>query len=363
MITSIYIHIPFCEHICSYCDFSKVFYQKELVDKYLESLKNEISQIPKDHWYQTIYIGGGTPSSLNMDQLTKLFSLLADINLAKNYEFTIECNIENITTEKLKLFKKNRVNRLSIGVESFNNAKLTFLERNYHYDDIKPKIKLAKKLGFQNINIDLMYALPGETLNDMKEELNQFLSLNINHVSIYSLIIEDHTKLGIQQLKPIDEELDRQMYDLINQELIKHGYIHYEISNFCLPGYQSQHNITYWRNQPYYGLGLGASGYIGKIRYTNTKSINRYLEGKYRHEETYINSVQDRENEIMLGFRTIEGISKIKFKEKFKKNLEEFYNIDWLLKKQILISDPEKYYIHPKYWYILNEILVKFIGE
>ena len=195
---SAYIHIPFCNSICSYCDFCKFFYNGKLVDKYINSLINEINTRYKGEILDTIYIGGGTPSSLDINNLEKLLSFISNnLNVSNELEYTLECNLTDITKEKLELFKKYNINRLSIGVESFNSKILAFLERNYEKKEIIEKINLAKKY-FNNINIDLIYAVPKEDLTILKEDLQSFIKLDIPHISCYSLMIEDHTKLGIK---------------------------------------------------------------------------------------------------------------------------------------------------------------------
>jgi len=363
MIESCYIHIPFCSNICSYCDFSKLFYSSDLVDRYLIMLEKEMATLPLDHNYKTIYIGGGTPSSLSVLQLEYLFKIIDKIPVTDDYELTIECNVENVTKEKLILLKEHRVNRLSIGVESFNKKNLALLERNYTYTDVKNVINLAKKIGFSNINVDLIYALPSQSIDELEEDINELLNLGVTHISTYSLMIEPNTKLFINKTKEIDEELDYEMYNVICQKLENNGYEHYEISNFSLPGYQSKHNKTYWQNKKYYGFGLGASGYIENIRYQNTKSITEYLKGKFRYFEEIQDDKIELKNEIILRFRTSDGINKIKFKEKYGFDLKDKYPINDLINQEIIIEDEDYYVVSQKYWYLLNEILLRFIEE
>jgi len=359
-IKSLYIHIPFCKNICSYCDFCKFYHNEKLVDSYLDSLEIEIKKNYKGEKIETLYIGGGTPSSLSLAELEKLFNILKNINLSHNIEFTFECNVIDLTEEKLVFLKKHNVNRISVGIQSFQKEVLSFLERNYDKETIFNKIKLAKKY-FSNINVDLMYAVPGETLEDLKEDLNLFLTLDINHISTYSLIIEEHTKLSINKTNYIDEDLDHKMYELICDTLKGNGFIHYEISNFSKDKYQSKHNLTYWKNQHYYGFGLGASGYVNNIRYTNTKNLKKYLNGFRIQEQEIITDDILASNYAILGFRTLYGVSKENFKTLFKKDLVDYFKVDNLVESNILLETDEIYYINPKYWYVLNEILIKFI--
>lgn len=359
-IHSIYIHIPFCKNICSYCDFCKFYYHQDSVSRYLKALSLEIHKNYKNEVVDTIYIGGGTPSSLSILELNELFVMLDSISVSSKLEFTVECNIQDLTEEMLILFLKHRVNRLSIGIQSFDTNILSFLDRNISLDQILANLTLAKKY-FSNINIDLIYAVPGQTLEVLEKELETFLSLQIPHISTYSLMIEPHTKLGIQKIMPISEELDSKMYELIHTTLTKHGYQHYEISNYALPGYESEHNLTYWKNEKYYGFGLGASGYIGNIRYTNTKNFNQYLSGNFISETEIMNPILIASNQAILGLRTIYGVSKKKWKEISDSSFVEYFSVSDLVDEHILIETEDSYFIHPKYWYVLNEILVKFV--
>ena len=279
MIKSCYIHIPFCNTICSYCDFCKLLYNEKIVDSYLEHLEKEIRSIYKNEILDTIYIGGGTPSSLNLYQLDKLFNILNILKKSDNIEYTIECNFDSITIDKLKLFKKYGINRLSFGLESTIKNNLDILERNISKNMVRKTIKQCRSLGFNNINIDLMYAIPNENIIDLEKDIDFILSLDVEHISTYSLIIEEHTKLYINNTNYISEDLDYEMYKLICNKL--NNYNHYEISNFAKEGYYSRHNMCYWKNRKYYGFGLGASSYILDKRINNTKSINKYLEDKY----------------------------------------------------------------------------------
>lgn len=361
MIKSAYIHIPFCDTICSYCDFCKFIKNDEWINQYLDELEKEIKSKYKGEELDTIYVGGGTPSCLNLEQLDKLFSIIKILNRSNNLEFTFECNIENIDEEKLKLLYKNGVNRLSIGIQTFYEKYLAYLNRKHNDKLIIDKINLAKSIGFKNISIDLIYALPNETLEELNKDLDKFLNLDINHISTYSLIIEPNTKLSINNEQNIDEELDYDMYKLICNNLGKNGYTHYEVSNFAKAGYESRHNLTYWNNDEYYGFGLGASGYIDSIRYDNTRSINKYLSGNYELESHKLDKNEKIENEFILGFRKINGIDKDKFKLKYNIDIKSIEVVDRLLKENKLIEDKKNIYINPDYIYISNEILVEFI--
>ena len=203
---SVYIHIPFCKSICSYCDFCKMYYNGSFVTQYLNALINEIHDRYMGEEIKTLYIGGGTPSALTIKDLNYLFDIISKLNLSDDLEFTFECNLNDINEELLLFLKEKRVNRLSIGIESFNENKLKFMERNHTYEEAVQAMKLARSLGFDNINVDFIYGIPGETIKDMKKDLDMILKLEPDHVSTYSLIIEDNTKIGYQGLIPIPEE-------------------------------------------------------------------------------------------------------------------------------------------------------------
>lgn len=356
----VYIHIPFCNNICNYCDFCKFLYNKKWIDEYLNALEKEISINYKNEIINTIYIGGGTPSSLNIRQLKKLFSIISIFKKNKQFEFTFECNIEDINETKLKILKNNNVNRISIGIESFDEQNLKFLGRNYNSHDILKKVNLVKKY-FDNINIDLIYALPNQSIKKLEKDIEYFLKLDINHISTYSLIIEPHTKLYINKVKNLNEDEDFKMYNLICNKLESNGYNHYEISNFSKPGFESKHNLTYWNNLEYYGFGIGASGYINGIRYDNTRSFNNYIRGKYILESNKLNKDEIISNEFILGLRKINGINKIEFYEKYGIDIYKVKNVKKLVEAGKLVDDGNNIYINHKYIYVSNNILVEFI--
>ena len=352
---SVYIHIPFCSSICSYCDFCKFYYNSTWVDNYLSSLEKEIKSNYKGEIVDTIYIGGGTPTVLNLNQLEKLLNLTNLFN-KEIIEFTVETNVD-LSLDKIKLLKKYGVNRISIGVQTVNNKYLKFLNRNHTKEDVIKLVNLLKQHNF-NINVDLIYAIPNQTLEELKKDLDFILSLDINHISTYSLIIEPHTKLYIDNVTNIDEDLDYEMYKLINKKLNK--YNHYEISNYAIKNYESKHNLVYWNNLNYYGFGIGASGYIDNIRYDNTKSYNNYINGNYLLEKHELDLNETISNEFILGLRKIDGIDINEFYKKYNIEITSIDIVNKLLKEnKIILTDKLK--INPKYIYISNTILVNFI--
>ena len=358
-IKSAYIHIPFCKSICSYCDFSKMYYNSNFVNSYLNALSNEIKEDYKGEMLDTIYIGGGTPSALSIDELKHLFLITNTLNLSDNYEFTIECNIEDITKEKLELFKNNKVNRISIGVQSFNNKILKYLNRKYDSEIILKKINLVKKY-FDNINIDLIYAVNNETIDDLKKDLKMFLSIDIPHISCYSLIIEKNTILYNKNEEYISEDLDRLMYDTIEKTLSS-NYCHYEISNYAKKGFESKHNLCYWNNKEYYGFGLSAASFIESKRINNTRNLKKYIEFNRDKEEEILTKEDKIRYELILGFRKIEGVNKKEFYNKYNIDIHNLYNINELLKKGYLNEDDKYIFIPKEYIYVSNDILINFI--
>ena len=358
MVKSIYIHIPFCNNICTYCDFKKIYYNKIYINKYLDSLEYEIKTIYKNEIIDTIYIGGGTPSSLSLEELKRLFDIIKIIKLNNNYEFTFECNIENIDKEKLELLYDNKVNRLSIGIQTFNKKLLNILGRKHTVEEVYEKIDIIKKIGFKNISIDLIYAINGETLEDLKYDLECFLSLDIPHISCYSLILEPNTKLYIDKTQYIDEDLDYEMYKLINTKL--KDYKHYEVSNYAKEGYSSKHNLVYWNNLEYYGFGLSASGYINNIRYTNTYNINKYINREYIKEKELLTFNDILSNEFILGLRKIDGINKIEFKNKYHIDINDIDVVNRLINECKLIDDGINIKI-PNI-YLSNNVLIEFLN-
>lgn len=361
MTTSVYIHIPFCNDLCTYCDFCKRYYNEKVVNRYLEGLSSEIKEKYQKEKIKTLYIGGGTPSSLSLNLLKKLFAILSVFTFDKDYEFTFEINPESITKEKLLLLKKFGVNRLSVGVETTNKKFLKYLNRHHDFSLVKEKIKLMQELGFKNINVDLIYALPKENLHDLEKDLDNIMSLNINHISTYSLEIYKHTILGIKKTKNINDELDSEMYYFICEYLKNKGFDHYEISNFCKNNLYSRHNLVYWHNEEYYGFGLGAASYLDNIRYTNTRSMFNYLKGERIIDKEIINKEDKLSYELILGFRLIKGINKKEFKDKYGVLLIDQFNIKELIKKKYLVDDGFNIFVSYDKLYVENSILDNFV--
>ncbi|HGC6463825.1 TPA: radical SAM family heme chaperone HemW [Streptococcus agalactiae] len=331
--TSAYVHIPFCTQICYYCDFSKVFIKNQPVDAYLQALIREFRSYDITE-LRTLYIGGGTPTSISAVQLDYLLTELSrDLNLNTLEEFTIEANPGDLTVDKIEVLQKSAVNRVSLGVQTFNDKHLKRIGRSHNEAQIYSTIDALKTAGFQNISIDLIYALPGQTMDYVRSNVAKALSLNIPHLSLYSLILEHHTvfmnKMRRGKLHLPTEDLEAEMFEYIISEMERNGFEHYEISNFTKPGFESRHNLMYWDNVEYYGVGAGASGYLDGIRYRNRGPIQHYLkgvsEGNARLSEEVLSKNEMMEEELFLGLRKKEGVSIGKFEQKFGTSFEKRY--------------------------------------
>ena len=357
----VYIHIPFCHQICNYCDFCKVLYNLNYVSNYLDALDKEIKERYNGEIINSVYIGGGTPSSLTVNELDKLLSILSIFKLADNYEYTIECNIDSIDIDKINIFKSYGINRISFGVESFDSDIGSILGRKCDEKVIFDNIYLAKKY-FDNINIDLIYGV-NDNIDVVKHDIEKFLELDIPHVSCYALILEEHTKLYIDKYQNISEESEYKMYEYIKNTLSKYGYSHYEVSNYAKDGYESIHNKNYWLNGSYFGFGLGAVSYIDNYRINNTKNISRYLLGDYIDDTLFENVSRQKENTLILGLRMIDGISIDRFNKKYNDNLLNKEVIQKLINDGYLVTNNGNIKCNQKYFYVQNIILEKILGS
>ena len=329
---SMYIHIPFCNRICTYCDFNKVLIKNQPVDDYIEALIQELSAYG-DMTLKTIYVGGGTPTALNEAQLNRLLSYVTE-HFKVTDEFTFEANPDELTTSKLDILKNYGVNRVSVGVQTFNNDLLKVLGRTHKKDDIFNSINHLEKIGLTNYSIDLMYNLPGETFDDIDMSLKYISELKPKHVSWYSLIIEPHTvfynkiKAGKMSIAGSIEEGEK--YDKVIHGLSALGYPQYEISNFATKVHESHHNKTYWLNEPYIGAGAGSHGYTGDVRYYNIKPVNHYINsmkdtGSVVKEELKLALKDKYEEEMFLGLRLNKGVSEQRFFDKYNTSIDSIY--------------------------------------
>ena len=362
--TSLYIHIPFCKNICSYCDFTKFIYNQELVDKYLESLFLHSRLL--NHKYKTIYIGGGSPSSLRYDNLEYLLSFVSKLLDDKYLEFCIECNVEDINEKILSLFVKYKINRLSIGVQSFNDKFIKYAKRKHTKEMAINNIKLASKY-IKNISIDLIFAFQGETINDIKNDLDIAILLPITHLSYYSLLIEPHTILYNENVANVDDNIQALQYKFIYNYLASHHFNRYEISSFAkYKKYRSAHNLTYWHDNTYDAIGIAASGYDGKIRYSNTKNLTKYINGDFNKYNIENIDINDKMYEtIMLNLRLDDGLDIDKFNKKFHVDFKEKYKDAIAYNKQYKLITVTKNKIKTtlKGSLLLNDVLVAFLDK
>lgn len=346
----LYIHIPFCASICTYCDFPKrLCNNKKLENDYFTRLLEELDSYAKyfNSNLNTIYIGGGTPNSASLENLERLFKKLKSFNLDSIEEFSVETNPELITEEQALLFKKYGVNRVSMGVQSFLDKNLKVINRKHTKEDVVRDISILKKHGIDNINIDMMFGLPNQSINDLKEDIRFITSLDIKHISYYNLILEEKTILyhevsqGVYTLP--DEDVEADMFSEVIDSLGNKGFKQYEISNFSKDGFLSIHNLHYWSNNDYIGVGLGASGYLdNSLRYTNTFNLTKYIEGV--KPEITVLSLQDKKAEyIIMGLRKTSGISLDSYYETFGVKLTEEFDIKDFIDEKLLTINQDNY--------------------
>lgn len=371
-----YIHIPFCHHICHYCDFNKVFMQGQPVQEYLVALDKEMEISVKDDKdvLQTVFVGGGTPTALNENQLQRLTeSIQQRLNIGIDAEYTFEANPGDLTKEKLAILKAGGVNRLSFGVQTFNDELLQAIGRTHRAKEVYESIESAKNLGFENISIDLIYSLPGQTKQDFIESIQTALSLGLPHYSGYSLIIEPKTVFyNLMQKGKLSlpgQDAEAEMYETLMEQMELHGLQQYEISNFAIPGYESRHNLTYWNNEEYYGFGAGAHGYINGVRQSNYGPLKKYMEPLAAGElpildRHSVSHIEKMEEEMFLGLRKTEGVSIRQFQLKFGKDPRVLFDVqisEWT-RKGLLKVEQERIFLSKEGRLLGNEVFQSFIG-
>lgn len=355
-IKHLYVHVPFCRSICHYCDFARIVYDRDLADRWLDRLEKDIKDNCSDR-YETIYIGGGTPSCLSDEQLERLLAMTAPFSHEVK-EFTIEVNPESLDLNKIALFKRYGIGRVSMGVQSADDGLLEVLNRKHAFSDVVRAVSLLKENGLDEISIDLMYSLPGQDMDILKDTLQKILELDVPHVSLYSLTIEEGSVFGKKGVKPLDEETEADMYDLIEKTLVENGYVHYEISNYARPGHMSKHNLGYWEYEDFLGVSCGAAGKIGNVRYTNTSSIRRYISSADIREEDLTLSREDMMFEhVMMSLRTMYGLDIERFERLYGVSMTETYP-HILTDERLQISDGRLICRTPA---ILNRVLLPFL--
>ena len=343
----LYVHIPFCDHICSYCDFYKMIAKEEVIKKYISYLEKEL--ILKEKYLNdvnVIYIGGGTPSSIGIKNLKTIFDILKKHIKNEIIEFSIECNPKDITDELILLFKKYNINRVSLGIQSLNNDKLKLMRRNHNKKDVIRCLKLFKLYNFKNFNIDLIYGFPNDDFKKIKYDIKKISKYKPTHFSCYSLILEPKTILyklyNENKFELFNDDEEATLYYQIQKYLNKLGYTQYEISNFSKPNYECVYNLNTWNNLNFLGIGASASYYINNKRYTNVKNLNKYFESIDKKEvaldeEEVIDFETNINEEIILGLRKINGINVSSFNKKFNVNIFDYYkNINFLLENNLL---------------------------
>ena len=381
----IYVHIPFCIRKCYYCDFVSFTNQEENIEKYIEAVIKEIESYELEEYnVTTIYIGGGTPSSIESRYIEKILHKIKEkiINNETKFndiEITIEINPGTIDRKKLQNYEEMGINRLSIGLQSTNNEILKNIGRIHTYEEFLEGYILARSIGFDNINVDLMIGLPNQTIEKIKDSVEKVINLEPEHISVYSLIIEEGTKienlLNMNKITLPEEELERNMYWYVKNKLELNGYIHYEISNFAKENKQSKHNVNCWEQKEYIGIGTAAYSYLNNIRYGNTSNIQKYIEtqdfkSKKEVEKNKIRiidevqTLEDKKKEYMLlSLRKIEGVSIKKFKEKYVENPIFLYRkqLEKLVNENLLTIDGDNIKLTNKGLDLANLVWEEFV--
>lgn len=373
---SLYIHIPFCDQKCYYCDFPSFAGKGGLKGKYLNALIKEIDEklLNEKYIIDTIFVGGGTPSSLSAGELEILLAKVSELNFADDIEYTVECNPGSITREKLMVMKKHGVNRLSMGLQAVQNTLLREIGRIHSFEVFKENFILARECGFNNINVDLMFGLPGQKLEEWKESLESISKLNPEHISAYSLIIEEGTPFNRMykedKIKLPDEDVERDMYHSAKNILNNYGFNQYEISNYAKAGLECRHNIAYWQMKNWIGAGSAASSYINGSRIINVYEIEEYIKRSEENKNLAIEENKNSENEnieefMFMGLRMIEGISEDEFLKRFKKPISDFYGdiIERYIKQGLLVRQGSRILLSDKGIEYSNKVMSDFLLE
>ena len=361
-IKSLYIHIPFCNKICDYCDFTKLQYFRNFASDYLKALEKELASYHIGE-LKTIYVGGGTPTALEDDLFLELLEIIYPYSKEVE-EYTFEANPESLALNKIKLLKKYGVNRVSIGVQTTDDKILKLVNRDHSFSQVVAAVNNLKKEGIDNINVDLILGLPHSSEKILKQDIKNILSLDVKHISCYGLTVHEHTALFNKGFQEPKGDLLRKYYDIVEECLTNNGFTHYEVSNWSKPGYESKHNYTYWKNEQYFGVGLGASGYIDEIRYKNTVNLTKYLEGKWVDEKENV-SIRDRYvYQIMLNLRTMMGLDLDYLKKEFAIDLlkEKKQDIDGYIKEGYLEFINHRLVATYQGMMILDQIILSFIS-
>lgn len=370
----LYIHIPFCVKKCHYCDFLSAPATSKVQKSYMEVLRKEIKEKVTEYrqWeVDTVFIGGGTPTSVPFEEIVQVMELLKEqYRLSEDCEVTIECNPGTATKEALKAYRSAGINRLSIGLQSADDGLLETLGRIHTYEQFLDTFSWAREVGFTNINVDLMSGLPNQTLEQYEDSLQKIVALGAEHISAYSLIVEEGTpfyKMYEKDALPLpDEDTERKMYHRTNELLKEAGFYRYEISNYCKPGYECRHNVRYWKRQDYVGFGLGAASCFEDVRYKNTEWLDEYvLENKYmeKNDVQALSKEECMEEFMFLGLRMSEGVSKKVFFDKFGVSFESVYQkvADRLVEQKLLETKGEHIFLTEYGMDVSNRVWVEFL--
>jgi len=365
-----YIHIPFCDAICIYCNFAKEIANDEKKRAYLKALFHEMDLT--DTWFKkskTIYIGGGTPTSLPDDAFEDLlFQIKTRVNLENVIEYTIEANPDNLTDSKLSLMKRYGVNRISLGIQTTQDHLLKTINRTHTYEGAKNAVEKIRAHGFKNFSVDIIFSLPGQTMEELDDDIEKMLKMDPPHIALYSLILEDHTPLkhliNIGKLKMLDQDLEASMYEKVIESFKRAGYDHYEISNFSKPGHASIHNQIYWENDPYLALGAGAHGRIENERFQNLRSVKKYTDqmlSEGLNVRTYY-PYQAIHDTLLMGLRMKKGIDLKRFKKRFNLDVfERFPSLFTSLNDALIEVVDDHLRLTEKGFFLANEVLIHFI--
>ncbi|MCI2068972.1 MAG: radical SAM family heme chaperone HemW [Bacilli bacterium] len=358
---ALYIHIPFCNRICTYCDFPKLLSSTGFIPEYLKALKRELETIPQGQ-LKTIFLGGGTPSVLNEEELEELLSYLQK-SFSPSVEFTLEANPESLSESKIKILKKNGVNRVSLGVQSFDKEILKILGREERTEEETINcVNNLKSNGIKNINLDFIYGLKKEKREELRREIELASSLDVSHISAYSLQVEKNTPLFYQKDVVKDDDGLASDYDFLRKVLKEHGYERYEVSNFAKNGFESKHNLTYWHGDPYYAAGLGATSYVEGVRATRTRNIKDYIAGEKLFISKEKEDLSDQEFDfLMLNLRLEDGFSLKEFHDRFQKDFLKAYEVKLQECKYDLVISSKRVRVKKSLIYVLDQVLLNLL--
>ncbi|HHY27536.1 MAG TPA: radical SAM family heme chaperone HemW [Desulfitobacterium dehalogenans] len=373
---SLYVHVPFCVKKCNYCAFYSEPLQRSKVESYLTSLNREadLRQQKAQEEMSTLFIGGGTPTALNEEELDTLLS-----NINSNFKFkdlaekTMEANPGTLTTEKLQTLRKQGINRVSLGVQSLNDDLLRQIGRIHRSEEVKDAVRLIREAGFMNLNLDLMFGLPGQNLADWRDTLEETLRIRPEHISVYGLMVEEGTPIALNKeliANLPDDDTQAELYHLTREILGKAGYQHYEISNYALPSYECQHNLGYWHRMEYLGIGPSAVSCLNNRRYKNVEDILLYekmlSQGEHpvdSQENEFLSKREQMAELLILGLRLKDGVNLLQFKNEYGADLFELYPavLERYLKAGVLRIEDGSLLLQPEYWFVANGVLQEFV--